>query len=555
MSNHLKKKSSSGFTITELLVATGLASMVFLIGSSVVTQLFSFQKDVDRRLMDNFSLVSFHRSLASDLQGAYWPRFDVFSCPSSQNLMTTLGTQTVNLAGNSSTIEYVTSDFSSTVGIMPGTDDLSVATMRNLAVGDFVLLSLTSSPSSAGLFKIRTVDRTRNLVELDTADLRSAGSQCEFSPGAKSLSDFFGPNVRSNVLLTRVAVVRYELKKGELTRQRLPSSTEEKIVDNVNSMTIKGTWHASSDNPDTRKQFGMMVFNITMDLNQPSLVGNNTKTRELQTIEAKFVLDSFQYMNRYATVGAPTASMKFPTCAVSYGFRPGMLRLNPGLSIYKNMVSITLAGYSSEKVDSASIDVSFNPLNADSDIMCFRHDPDNDGGVYPTNGSTINGPGIRGTVTMTQTSSNFQVYTCAVKGSVEMTAAMSYYDNNLSQVRSITCSADVIEAPIKYRFEGGKIPECDKDWGKILSMGSDIVSDDNSMSLGQFGIDMNKSCEWSGQEVANSAETGISSDCYTWNHWGRDLKRVYLRPYQMQVYNKAGTSTVFPATGASIECK
>jgi hypothetical protein len=175
--------------------------------------------------------------------------------------------------------------------------------------------------------------------------------------------------------------------------------------------------------------------------------------------------------------------------------------------------------------------------------MCFKHD-------YNLGVKHVTGNGIRGSISLTQPGINFDVYTCAARGRIQVSASLSYFDTDINQVKTIQCSSDYINAPTQYIFNG-KMPSCSRDWGTI-KVGDEMFSVAGDVSLGNLSVDMNASCEWSG-EGGSSATTGIASDCYSWNHWGRDLKRVYFRPYQMQVQKKNG-GNAFTDDGAYVDC-
>lgn len=556
--------TSSGFTITELLIATGLVSVFFLIGSSVITQLFSFQSDVSRLMMDNFSVVNFHRSVTKDLEGSYWSRYGAFTCPSSQSLLTTLSTSTKKLSASNGLVEFVTADFATSVGSVPGTTKISVATMRNLQVNDLVVLSMASDMSNAGLYKITSVDRAKDQVQLDISGLSVSGSECASLLSSRPLTEFFGASAQSNVIMTRIKVVRYAVQKGQLLRTVMPGGGEEKVVDGVKALNITSSWTMTSYDDSEKdasvrqarqRKYGVMKFDMTLDYDRKTMMGGDAAVREQQTLTAQYNLDSFQYMNSYAKTGAPTVMQKFPTCAVNYNFRPGVLNISPDGSTatasFNNMVPVSITGYSSEGgLDGATIDISF-ATEPGAAISCYLHNPDH--GSYPTNGY-LDKPKNTGAITLNN-NATFDVYTCAVKGTVSVNASMSYYSQSSNRVTTIRCSTDDIVAPTKYRFSGGK-PSCNKKWA-YWDMGSEIVSADGAQALswGRMSLDMQTSCVWEGSNPSASEDTGKKDDCYSWNHPGKDLLRIYLRPYKQQVLKSNGLSNAFDSDGAYIDCE
>lgn len=549
----MSKNARSGFTITELMIAAGLTSAFFLLGASVIQQLFQFQRDVDKRLMDNFSVVNFHRAMNADLAGSYWHRYGAFTCPTSNDVMNTLGSSTASIPASGGLFEFVTTDFSSTVGNVPGTELLSVATMRNLEVGDYVVLSSAADASHASLFKISSVDRKRSEIKLETGSLSLAGTSCGFALPAKTLVDFFGPMAPSNTLISRIKVVQYSIKDGEFIRTLLPGSAGgEKIMSSMNGVKINSTWKSSGEG-SAQKQFGQMKFEVTLENNQSTLMGGKSTSKQKQTVVAQYGLESFQYLNKTFTSGSQPITAIFPTCSVGYNFRPGALKISPSADEYADTVPVAITGaVSTDKVKGSTIEILFSP-GANAAIYCFKHDPDS--GVYPTNGSAVSSKGIQGSISLLQ-GANFDVYTCAVKGQVEISASMTYFSADINAVKTIACSTETISAPLQYKFQvDNKRPECEAALAKT-NMGSEIQSalaDGTTVSLGQFGLDPESSCQWEGQPTGTSVIDGKADDCDWGSHPGKDLKRIYLRPYKQQVYGK-DNKPIYSANGAYVDC-
>lgn len=542
-------RTSSGFTITELLVATGLASAFFLIGASVIQQLFQFQKDVNTRLMDTFAVTNFHRSLTTDLEGSYWHRFGAFSCVSSNALMETNSTANFILSPNGM-IEFVTADYSSTIGNVPNTTELTVASMRNLDVGNYVLLSLAADPSIVSLYRVRTVDRDAGRITLDTASLAVAGSSCNFALSSRPLTDFFGATAGSNAILTRIKIVQYRITDGTLTRTALPAGSAENLMDRMNSMSMRSTWAASADGTTAEKQYGQMKFQVVLDHNQSTLMGAKQTSRKQETVVAQYALNSFQYLNRNFTSGSAPITASFPSCSVGFNFRPGSLKV--ASAHYSDTVPISIAGFvSTDKVKGATIDLTFS-ARPGAQIDCFKFDPDSSDTPYPNSGS-LTGSGMSQTISLAQTATGFDIYTCAVKGTVDVAASMTYFATDINQTKTISCSAEAIEAPTKYQFISTK-PTCNREMASY-DMGSEMfntISTGSSVSIGKFGVDLSSSCEWQGQ--GDSSSDGVADNCDWGSHAGLELRRIYLRPYHQQVYGPDNATPIFSAQGAYINC-
>lgn len=543
-------RSSSGFTITELLVATGLASAFFLIGASVIQQLFQFQKDVNTRLMDTFSVTSFHRSLTTDLEGSYWHRFGAFSCPTSNDLMETTDTANVSLTAPNGFLEFVTSDFSSTIGNVPNTSELTVASMRNLDAGNFVLLSLAADSSIVSLYRVRSVNRTTGRITLDSTSLSVPGSNCNFALSSRPLTDFFGSSAKSNAILSRIKVIQYRIADGVLTRTSLPDGSAEELMDKMNSMSIKSIWASGADGAEAEKRFGQMKYQVVIDHEQSTLMGAKQKTNKIETVVAQYALNSFQYLNRDFSSGSNPVTATFPSCSVGFNFRPGSLKL--GSAHYSSTVPVAFSAFVSDsKVKGATIDVAFN-IGAGGQIDCFLYDPDSSDIPYPQTGA-LTGRGIYDTISVSQKATGFEVYTCAVKGTVDVAATMTYFSADINQTKTITCSAEAIEAPTNYKFKG-PVPKCDKQLASY-DLGSEMfnkISNGTEISIGKFGMDMGSSCQWQGQPDA--FVDGNADNCDWGSHAGLELTRIYLRPYKQQVYDADGVTPIFNSQGAYVDC-
>ncbi len=544
------KRRDKGFTVTELMIAVAITGFFVLVIVAVMNQLSTFEKDVSKRLMDDFLIVNSHKRVIADLEGTYWSRLGIFSCSSSDSLMTTDGESKLTLSGDGSGIEFVRVDLASTVGLAPIVNTIVVAEAAKLRAGDYVLLNLASAMSEAGLFKVESVDAATKYVKIKSTTLSEEGSSCHDSLSAKNLSAFFGPNIKSNTLLSRVNPVKYTLEKGVFARQTWPGTgVAEPVLDGVNQVTISAKWTPTSDDSEGKKIYGRMNYKVDFNIEQSTMASNAAKYYQGKAIEAQYNLNAFQISNIYSPVGAPSVAMNFPTCSVNQEYKAGILKLNPSLELYRNTISLKLTGSVSESIPAASINIAFSPSTG-ATVQCFKHDPATGSYPPPSIGGLVEGPGVSGSITLNQGATGFDVYTCAVRGLVALTASMSYFDTNLNQVKTINCSAESIEAPTKYRFGGSSTPSCNG-FG-FVNLGSSFSGDDSNVYYGKFGINMETSCQWSGEPDAFA--TGISGSCYAWEHPFKSLKRIYLRPYKMDVMPKDGTSSVFPSSGASVNC-
>lgn len=546
-------RCAKGFTITEVLIATAITAFFVLLGASVVNQVTSFEKSVTNRLMDDFLIVNTHKVLVGDLEGSYWARLGIFECPSSKDLMTTDGDANVTLSADGSSIEFVKVDMASTVGLSPIVDTITVADANKLRVGDYILLNLASVMTEAGLFKVISVNQENRQVRIATATLDEEASTCNDTLTAKTLSSFFGPNIKSNVLLSRIIAVKYTLDKGILTRQTWPGKNQvEQVTDDVRQVSISGKWTSTADDLAGKKLYGRMSYKVGFDIQESTMSSNAAKYFKEKVLEARYNLNVFQIANIYSPIGAPSAAINFPTCAVNQEYKAGVLNLNPSLELYRNTISMKLTGSVSETVSAASINIAFSPSTGGT-VQCFQHNPDD--GVYPpaSVGGMVNGPGVNGSVTLNQGMGGFDIYTCAVRGRVEVTASMSYFDNTLNQVKTINCTTEPIDAPTKYRFNNVKTPSCRKAVA-TWNMGSAFSGDSSDVFFGKFGVDMQTSCEWSGESYPDAENTGIAGNCYFGEHLMKTLRRVYLRPFKMNVLPKTGSTPVFPETGAYVDC-
>ncbi len=539
-------RSTKGFTITEFMIATAIMGFFILLSFSVVGQFSSFQNSVENRLMDDFLIVNSHKVIVGDFEGSYLSRLNLFNCPSSQNLMTATdkGQATLKLDGDK--FEFVKVDMASTVGLAPIVDTIVVAESNKLKVGDYILLSLASALSESGLFKVEAVDQKTNNVKVKAAVIDEPNSECRDSLGGKNLSSFFGPNIKSNVILSRILIVKYYLDKGILTRQIFPgkqSATE--LMDGIENVTIDSQWSPSSDDVDGKNRYGRMSYKLKFITKQGSLLSNAATYFKDQIIEAQYNLNVFHIANLYSPVGAPSVAVEFPSCSVKHEFKLGSLKIKPGLDLYRNTLPLKVTADVSASASNPAINISFTP-GAGATIQCFEHNPEN--GTF-----TVDGPGINGSLTLNQSATGFNVYTCAVRGRVEMTASMSYYDTTLNQVRNVPCTVETIFAPTRFRLNTNQKPRCFKNGS--WSLVSDFSGDDVTVYGGNFGIDQQVSCKWSSGYYPNAENDGMAGNCNRFLHLFQTLDRVYLRPYKIDVLAKNGKSSVFPSSGAYIDCE
>lgn len=539
-------RSKKGFTITEFMIAVAIMGFFILLSFAVVGQFSSFQKSVEDRLMDDFLIVNSHKIIVGDLEGSYLSRLDIFNCPSSKKVMTTSDKAQAVLKLNEEKFEFVKVDMASTVGLAPVIDTIVVADANKLSTGDYVLLSLASALTESGLFKVESVDRASKQVKVKAAVIDEEGSECRDSLSAKTLNSFFGSSIKSNVILSRIVVVQYKLDNGVLTRQTFPGNhSVSQMVDGVETVTIDSQWAPSSDDADAKERHGRMNYRVKFSVAQGNLMSNSASYFKEQIIEAQYNLNVFHLANLYTPAGAPSGTVEFPSCSVNHEFKLGSLKLKPGLELYRNTLPIKITGNVSASATSPAINISFTP-GSGATIQCFEHDPEK--GVFE-----VEGPGISGSLTLNQGAAGFNIYTCAVRGRVEMAASMSYYDTTLSQVRNVPCSAETILAPTQFRFNSQKIPRC-YETGHLNLM-SDFSGDDITVYGGGFGFDRQTSCEWSSKSYPNAINDGIAGNCSRFLNLFSSLRRVYLRPFKMDVLKKDDNTSVFPPSGAYIDCE
>lgn len=539
-------RGERGFTIIEFMIATAIVGFFVLLSFAVVGQFSSFQRTVENRLMDDFLILNSHKMIGADLEGSYLSRFELFSCQSSQNVMTTVDTAQANLKVSGDKFEFLKVDMASTVGLASVVDTIVVADANKLKIGDYILLSLASAFYESALFKVEFVDIGNNQVKIKPAVIDEPKSDCRDSMEAKNLSSFFGPNIKSNVILSRVIIVQYKLENGILTRQTFPGKqSAAEMISGVEGVSIEAQWSPSSKDVENKMQLGRMNYKVQVTTSQKGLSKPAVAGIKEQIIEAQYNLNVFYLANLYSPVGAPSVAVEFPSCSVKHEFKLGALNPKPHLELYRNTLPIKITADVSANATSPAISVSLTPTTG-AIIQCFQHDPE-DGTLAP------DGPGISGSLTLNQGATGFDVYTCAVRGQIELVASMSYYDTTLNQVRNIPCSVENIIAPTRFRLKGTRKPQCSK-FG-TTNLARDFSGDDVAVYGGNFGKDNKASCQWSGQNFPNAVNDGMADDCDRFKHLFKTLERVYLRPYKIDVLPKNGSSSIFPATGAYIDCE
>lgn len=553
-SNQTNKRSFKGFSLIEVLIASGLLAIISIV---VATQTSSFSKFVSKTrksLEQDLDSVISYKVIIQDFESSYFMKLGYFKCVNSDVLLSTDTSSEVELTEANAELDLIRADYSSIAGLSSDGSTVIVHDASKLRIGDYIVLSLSEDNSYASLFIIKKVDTELNSIQLLPSSFSVKGYDCSDAFINRSVLDFYGPSIRSNVLASRVKPVKYSLVKKEVLRLEGEEKTSNhSVFQDVSLFAIKSNWKNSSDEKSKAKE-GSMNFDFTVKRSSKTIVDSVSSRQGEQTLSARYVIGSANAANVYSMTGAPAATVVFPSCMVNHEFRNQIMRINPANDWWRNVSTFVLKGdISTSGVVGASITVNFQPQPG-AVVSCFMHDPDK--GMYPPKWpDAVNSPGEQNSVTMTQKSGGFDVFTCAARGVVEVQASMSYFDTQLNQTKIIDCTSSPIQASTQFIFEKDKTPWCEEKvphWGIRMGTPGRVRGLDQTSTFGRFSHQWWNGCQWEGEPDAK--DTGIGQSCNKHFFPDKKLKRIYLRPYRVDVWRKDGKKLFTKSEGAYVNC-
>jgi len=545
----------SGFSIVEVLIASAILGAVALIVSTQTSQFSNFFVKTRKAVEQNFDSMISYKMLMRDLETSYFMKLGYLNCSNSNNVMATLGTDIFQMTSALSEFDLIGVDFTSVAGLSEDGKQINVSDVGTLKLGDYIVMSLAGDTRFASLFAIKEINIATRSLKLTPTKFTAKGFNCTDSFVSRAKIDFFGPSIRSNVLVSRIRPTKLKLEESNLRRVvHGNTETSQILFSNVSKFEIRSIWrNFSSSSSDLLE--GSMEFQVNVNFLSQEIVRNVSSRSGTQTFNARYILDSVSAANAYAVTGAPASTVVFPSCSISHEFRNNIMRIHPRNNWWRNMTTLVLRGQvSSSSVVGANITVSLFP-QVGAAVSCFLHDPDTLG-PYPGAASLVEFPGEKGLITLTQKAGGFDIYTCAVRGNVVVQANMSYFDTQIHQIKNIECSADPIRASTQFIFESRWRPSCDQDLSRggavDVEIRGRIKGFDADSSFRQFSFDTTTGCEW--LDDRDNRESGIASNCSLSR--GKKLRRIYLRPYRVDVLNEGSQTSFFTkAEGAYVDCR
>jgi prepilin-type N-terminal cleavage/methylation domain-containing protein len=557
----LSFKKIAGFSLVEVMVAVGILGIVGLAIGTQTNQFSRFFSKTRKILEQDLDSVVSHKILVQDLEHSYFMKMGYVDCQSSKPLLSTQTEGSIEFQEKSSDIDMVVIDYSSFAGLSHDGQWIILSQVSKLNKGDYLVLSLAGDSQSASLFLIQDIQPELNRVALITTSFVEPQFNCESHFVSKTPGDYFSSSTRSNVLASRIKPIKYRFEDESLKRfdLKIKNSQGDILYHPVTSVKINSRW-SSLVSQEVGSKEGRMDFEITVNQNKVShsqssdSKSSDSTALKKNAIQARFILDSATMVNSYALIGTPTSTVKFPSCMVTHQFKNNILKLDPRNNWWRNTSSLTLTGsVSVASVVGASISVQMSP-HPKAKISCFLHDPIVEG-AYPKTG-LVTEVGEQSFLSLSQKLNGFDTYTCGAQGVVDIQATMTYFDTNINQIKTIECSADSIVASTEFQLMTSLKPYCKKKVRMFpeISTSGEIKGFDHSSTFGRFGFHWETACQWDGQSDA-SLQTGVASDCGHQPHPLATLKRVYLRPYRVDVRSQDGQSFFTQKEGAYVDCQ
>lgn len=558
MDMKVSKKTKSlyfGITLIELLIGVMIVSILAIITMTQTSQLSSFflktMKSVDN---DTIS----YKELIQDFETSYLMKLGYLNCINSNSVMATDNWANFSFSEELNEFDIISVDYTSIAGFKSTEDDGNLLALSNVSLlkkGDYLVVFLSSDISFASLYKIKDIKTEDNSISIEPVVFSVEGFNCTSSFVNRNILDFFGPSIKSNVLAARIKPVKYFLKDKELRRKVEGSKDGQLLFEGVSYFNISSEWRNYSPEKISITS-GSMNFEMKFEIKSSEIVKNVSKKLGEQQFGARYILESTGFINNYSVVGAPSIAVPFPSCAVNYEFKNDILKINPENDWWRNMTTFVLKGEISSSVVGANIIVDFSP-GSGAAISCFLHNPKTEKS-YPKDEKFVTNPGEQVMLTLAQKIGGFDVYTCAARGFINVTANMSYYDSQTDQLKNIQCSSDEILAASQFQFTGDNKPSCKKEKKKgerRIKLNGKIRGVDQETTFGGFWLDHSTGCEWEGGP--DKRNTGLASSCD--DDWSfitgfKKLKRVYLRPYRVDVLNKDGKTLFTKKEGAYVDC-
>ena len=556
---YFEKARVKGFTLTEAIVALGLSSLIILVLSSQIKEVNQTLITTQQTLDQSSDLVQGNRVLLNDLRGGQFLKLGYFTCSEQQGfkIFSTESQATFELSSSSPKFSFVTSDKPLLVGLHHDGQRVVVPNTYGFYVGDWVLLSLAQTPSVASLFYIDGIDEAASTMVLKSGNFAISGYSCVSHLSQNSVASFFGPSANSNVFLYKLYPVEYKWEQGNIYRSayRRDGPISFLLLSNVDKLKFSSRWLPDVDEPRFGKmsiQFQISLQGATQPIEQRANRSVASIYQTIQTNKAEFALHAPTQLNEYVPQGVPTAAVTFPGCNLKIRYEPNLIRMPPSVEWWQNMYTFTLTGEVSEAgISGASITITI-ALQGNSKMSCFPHDPYSTRTTtpYPSFSSWAQGTGTLGPITLNQGTRGFEVYTCAASGVINLNSSMSYYDTITSSIKTIECSNTRIQLPSQYRFKEN-LPWCKKDimknGGLDYGVGSKVFGRDVDLSIGNLSL---LGWQWEDETVdLNQGKIGG-----TQYRLGRKLKRIFLYPYKLSIYDKNGQLWTRPE-GVYVDCQ
>lgn len=530
-------------TLMEMMLALGIFSFVALSSFSFMFPYFFMSTRMRGNISDLVDNGIAIRMMTKEFEGSYIMRAGNISCDDA-GLFTTDKAFTAGPEFEFEDGKMLT--FATSIHSSIGARDLS--RVRSLHVsnpnmypkGSLVLLMDVKNSSNASYNIVDAVDMENNRVTLSSVDLGSSPTRCNPAGAYVPLETLF--ELTNVVAVHRVRILTYERRGSEIFRSAWPDegdaaeTPKQLAFSGVRAIHLKSGWQSYLvDAPVGEVQrSGRWTAEVKYTLFTKSMTSED-RVNEAETISRmSYDLSGTKRINTAVSTTATTVDVSFPTCGVFAS--PALDSLQPGEGeedAFANAKLFRVGGMVSEDVV-ASITVTFI-ASPEGQTLCYNEDD-------IVGGRAVSGAhGHTGAVTLNRTGTGYSNYICAVKGAMQLSAAMKFVDVRLGRTIGVTCSGTDVAAPASYRFKGAA-PTCFRsgeiDFGSpLIEEGGDGTTPGPSLYLSS------ESCYWRVVDEAPQGGPGSVREVWRACDWTdndayeQELLRVQFEPQGFVISN------------------
>lgn len=479
--------NQKGFTLVQGMVALGVAAIGGLIGATALYNTYSTTQASMDRLNEEADDHTAIRDLTKELQESHIMRLRKATCGTYGNILMTTAqndpTQVIRLTQASPSLAFLTSSYAAHAARnLTSEGDIFVTEASRFPVGSLITLINAMDSNYAGFFYVTEALPDKGLLKISPADLASAGTPCLLN-GAISKSDILESGKLSNqtFLLHRTHLVHYKWKvdanarTSTLNRAQWPEHTAEIakdpkfiLINNFQGLEITSSWFAYEVSKTGVRS--VLKGRWESDIKISAALSNaaSAKADKIETVlmtQTSYDLPSSERENKKVNTGAPTLRLISPTCSVNFTQVNGRVQV-PDDPAFANTLQYVLTGGASEDVP-GSITVSMVPTKG-SAIYCYASSS------IPANGA-VSGYGASASVVLGRQPTGYDEYICAVRGTIQANASLSYADASQGRTLTTPCTGYKISTPGAFKHIAGVSASCTKNGN--IDFGDPLIED------------------------------------------------------------------------------